>query len=40
MQLDDLGMSTLIVPKWYAAVTADIQVRYVNPSIGDRFRAN
>lgn len=26
MQLDDLGMSTLIVPKGYAAVTADIQV--------------
>ncbi|MFE4811058.1 hypothetical protein ACFQ9Y_07840 [Peribacillus simplex] len=40
MQFDDLRMSTLKVPKGYAAVTADIQVRYVNPSIGDRLRAN
>ncbi|WP_286201278.1 hypothetical protein [Bacillus sp. ISL-4] len=40
MQFDDLGMSTLKVPKGYVGVTADNQVRYVNPSIGDRFRAN
>ncbi|MFF2457355.1 hypothetical protein [Peribacillus simplex] len=38
MQLDE--MSTLIVPKGYAAITADIKVHNVKFSIGDRFRAN